>query len=453
MSHGDPRKAALLILNELSKGHSNLDRLLDEQANGLFFQMPRRDRALANALIYGVLRWRGKLDWQISSFASRPLNSIKPEVLNILRIGLFQIFFMSRIPQSAAVNTSVEMAKEFASKRVAGFVNGLLRNFTRNPEPAALPDPSENQLQALAVAQSFPQWIINRWNNSWGMEETSRLCVALNKIPPVTVRTNTLITTRALLLDKLKPFADNAANTMFSPFGIALQGLHKPVNRLPGFREGLFQIQDEAAQIAALVLGPRPGEKVLDACAGLGGKTACIAQLMENRGILMAADSDKSKLESLKSEMQRLGICNVKTRCLNFETSVDSQDMEAFDRILIDAPCSGMGVIRRNPDIKWSVRKNEFQRHHQRQKRIIKNAAGFLKHGGILVYTVCSLEPEETDSVIGEFLKSAQDYELETIGNRAGDPEISAENNGSLRLFPHRHETDGFFMARIRRRA
>ncbi|MCF8094894.1 MAG: 16S rRNA (cytosine(967)-C(5))-methyltransferase RsmB [Desulfobacteraceae bacterium] len=452
MSFTDPRKAALLILNQLAKGHSNLDRLIEEQTTGLFCGMQRRDRALANALIYGVLRWRAKLDWHISLLATQPLNRIKPEVLNILRIGLFQMMFMSRIPQSAAVNTSVEMAKEFGSKPVVRFVNGLLRNCARNPEPPAWPDPAKNPLQSLAVSQSFPQWLIKRWEKRFGMEETRRLCESFNEIPPVTLRANTLKTTKDRLLEILSQQVETIEKTSFSPHGIALHGINGPVYELSGFADGLFQIQDEAAQLAALVLAPEPGENVLDACAGLGGKSGHIAQLMENRGHVLAADSEKAKLEALESEMQRLGVRITQTRCLDLETAGEPPDMESFDRVLVDAPCSGLGVIRRNPDIKWSARKHDFDRYHQRQVRILTNAALYLKPGGILVYAVCSMEPEETGSVIEEFCTTSQDFKTEAVGKIPGVAFIDADENGYLRLFPHRHGTDGFFIAKMRRR-
>ncbi|MFP4194676.1 MAG: 16S rRNA (cytosine(967)-C(5))-methyltransferase RsmB [Desulfobacterales bacterium] len=453
MNTAEPRKAALYILNELSKGRSNLDRIMDEQETRLFQQMPRRDRALVNAIVYGVLRWRAKLDFNIEAFASRPVNKIKPEVLNILRMGLFQMMFLSRIPQSAAVNTSVEMTKQAASKSMAGFVNALLRNFARSTEPPAYPDPEKNPVKALGVCQSFPQWLISRWEKRFGLEETRSLCEYLNKIPPVTIRVNLLETTRDRGLEKLSPCAESAEKTGISPAGIVLYGIKKPVRELSGFSEGLFQVQDEAAQLAAIVLSPKPGEKVLDACAGLGGKTGHISQLMENRGRVVAADFDHARLKSLESEMERLGINIVETRCLDMEKPGVLQKTEAFDRILIDAPCSGLGVIRRNPDIKWSAQKRDFKRYQIRQARILENTAQHLKPGGTLVYAVCSMEPEETDAVIEEFCEKTKNFKVDSPGLQAAGPEADSDGKVYLRLYPHRHQTDGFFIARLTRKS
>ncbi|MFW6081822.1 MAG: 16S rRNA (cytosine(967)-C(5))-methyltransferase RsmB [Desulfosalsimonas sp.] len=452
MSFTDPRRAALFVLNELAKGNSNLDRILDEQNQRLFSRMERRDRALANALIYGVMRWRAKLDWYIASFASRPVNRIKPEILNILRIGVFQLEFMTRIPQSAAVNTAVEMAKDFAPKPVVRFVNGLLRNAARSRQYPAGPDPDKEPVKALALEQSFPLWLVKRWEKRFGMEETGRLCRYLNEIPPVTIRANTLKTTRQRLIEKISVSVDSAQKTAVSPDGIALHGIKTPIDQLPGFEKGLFQVQDEAAQLAALVLAAEPGENVLDACAGRGGKTGHIAQCMENNGRLVAADSERAKLQVLDSEMQRLGISIAETRCLDFESGIRDPEIGCFDRVMVDAPCSGLGVIRRNPDIKWSAQKHDFDRYRLRQSRILAGAAGYVKPGGILVYAVCSMEAEETDAVTEAFLTESGDFEIEPVGNRPADPPVMADQKGCLRLFPHLHGTDGFYIARIRRK-
>ncbi|MFW5908326.1 MAG: 16S rRNA (cytosine(967)-C(5))-methyltransferase RsmB [Desulfosalsimonas sp.] len=452
MNPADSRKTALYILNKVSKGSSNLDRIMDDQETGLFLHMPRRDRALAHALIYGVLRWRAKLDFNIESFANRPVKKIKPEVLNILRIGLFQMMFLSRIPQSAAVNTSVEMAKQVAPESMTGFVNALLRNFARSPKPPPYPDFRTEPLKAIAICQSFPQWLISRWNKRFGFEETRRLCEYLNEIPPVTIRVNLLKTTRNQALEKLAPCVGSAEKARISQAGIALYGMKKPVYELPGFSDGLFQVQDEAAQLAAHVLSPKPGEIVLDACAGLGGKTGHIAQLMKNRGKVVAADTDGLRLKALDSEMERLGVNIVETRCLDMEKSGVLQNTQSFDRILVDAPCSGLGVIRRNPDIKWSVGKNDFKRYHSRQERILETSAKYLKPGGTIVYAVCSMEPEETDAVVEELCGKSKDFKVESIGTRSTDPAVDPDKQGCLRLYPHRHNTDGFFIARITRR-
>ncbi|MFW6333950.1 MAG: RsmB/NOP family class I SAM-dependent RNA methyltransferase, partial [Desulfosalsimonas sp.] len=287
--------------------------------------------------------------------------------------------------------------------------------------------------------------------NRFGIGETRVLCRYLNQIPPVTIRANTLKTTRDRLIEKLSDSADSAEKTTYSRHGIALHGIASPVDHLPGFEEGLFQVQDEAAQLAGLVLAPQPEESVLDACAGLGGKTGHLAQCMENQGRLVAADSEGAKLRILESEMKRLGITIVQTCCLDMESPGGDPDAEGFDRIMVDAPCSGLGVIRRNPDIKWSSHKRDFERHSLRQARILAGAARHLKPGGTLVYAVCSMEPEETDSVADGFCEKSREFGIDPIGGRSEDPVVDADEKGYLRLFPHLHGTDGFFIARFKK--
>lgn len=452
MTFGNPRRLALCILNELDRGRTNLDRLLEKRLGHTPEQLPRRDRALAYAILYGVLRWRARLDWYIAAFSSRPLDKIHPEIRNIVRIGLFQLLFLSRVPQSAAVNTSVELAKTSGFPWAAGFVNGLLRTAAREAGCIAWPDPATDAAEALAVTASFPKWLLRRWIDGFGLEEAKRLCADLNQVPPLTVRANTLKTGRAELAEKLAGAADAVVPTDFAPAGLRVHGPHAPVHELPGFAAGHFQVQDEAAQLATLVLDPGPGERILDACAGLGGKTGHIAQCMQNRGELVALDRDPDKLAALSSEMHRLGVRIAETCCHDLENPPDAKSLGRFDRILLDAPCSGLGVIRRNPDIKWSARENDLDRYRRKQAAYLARVSGLLKTGGVLAYAVCSMEPEETDAVVNEFCRQSPDFEIESVAGTAAPLSRLADERGFLRLFPHRHRTDGFFVARMRRR-
>ncbi|MBS0013714.1 MAG: 16S rRNA (cytosine(967)-C(5))-methyltransferase RsmB [Desulfobacterales bacterium] len=453
MISGDARELAFRILSELETSRTTLDRLIDQEFEKIAPGMDRRDRALAFALVYGVLRWRAKLDWHIAGLANRPLNKIRPDMRNILRIGLFQMVFMSRIPDSAAVNTAVNLAKKYGSPKLAGFVNALLRNAARQKTGFSEPDPARDPVQALAVSQSFPEWMVRRWKNRLGMDETRLLCGYNNQIPPLTLRANTLQISRDALMGKLvcAEAGKTICETKYAPDGICLWGPHVPVNELPGFEEGYFQVQDEAAQLAAHVLDCRPGQDVLDACAGLGGKTGHIAQLMKNRGRILGMDSDMEKLRELSLEMKRLGAENVETCRHDFCQPLDADKLGTFDRILVDAPCSGLGVIRRNPDIKWTARQKDFQGHARKQLEILSHAADLLKpSGGVMIYAVCSMEPEETHGVVSAFLETTPGFELQDMG--ALFPELAdlADDRGCLALLPHRHATDGFFIARLR---
>ena len=454
MKH-DPRKTALFVLNSLNKGRHTLDRILEDiQDKGLF--LSRKDQALFFALVYGVLRWRGLLDWTINHFSKTSLKKIDPAILNILRLGLFQIIYLNRIPVSAAVNTSVEIAKSFASSRVPGFVNALLRKAAGEYEKIPFPDPAKNLAYSLAVSKSFPEWMIKRWLNRFGLKETEALCDAVNTIPPITVRTNSLRTTRDDLAKRLAGDVQQIENTTYSPDGIRFIKPNRPISEITAFKDGCFQVQDEAAQLVTCLLNPRPGDTVLDACAGLGGKTGHIAQMMKNTGRLLAMDNQDNKLQRLESAMKRLGISIVTTCNYDLASPFDRQfsykGFSGFDRILLDAPCSGLGVLRRNPDAKWSISDNKLNSYKERQINFLNNLAQLVKPSGILVYAVCSTEPEENEEVVKGFLNMHSEF---VVNNKLeGLPKnvYSLVNQSRyFKTYPHINNMDGFFAVCFKR--
>ena len=385
------RKAALYILNALDKGHNTLDSLLEDvfREKTLF---SKKDRAFLQALVYGVLRWRGRLDWIIDCFSKTRLNKIDPKVLNILRLGLFQIIYLDKIPVSAAVNTSVEMTKTAAAPWVVRYVNGLLRNAVREYRHVAFPEVDKDPAKALATKKSFPKWLIKRWLDRFGLKETGLLCDAINTIPPITVRCNTLKTSREKLVKALEGYAEKIGITNYAPDGVFFFNPKKSIPEIEAFEKGLFQVQDEAAQLVTLVLNPQPGETILDACSGLGGKSGHIAQIMKNRGRLVAMDKDENKLLRLESEMHRLGVSIVTTCIHDLDTPLNRKDFGKFDRILLDAPCSGLGVLRRNPDTKWRASQQNAAYCQKKQSLFLDNLAHLVKPSGVLVYAVCSMD-------------------------------------------------------------
>ncbi|MGB9440604.1 MAG: 16S rRNA (cytosine(967)-C(5))-methyltransferase RsmB [Desulfobacterales bacterium] len=447
----DVRKTAWVILNTLDQDRRTLNTLMDDYS-GAGQVDSRRDRALLQTLVYGVLRWKGRLDYIISHFSSTRFDKINPRILNILRLALFQIIYLDRIPDSAAVNTAVDMAKVSGAPWVVRYVNALLRKASRDYRNVSFPDMGENAITALATAKSFPEWIILRWLHRYGQKKTAHLCDAANSIPPITVRTNTLKISPGELLTELDREAEHAAQTLFSPDGITLVNPATSIPKLSGFAAGWFQVQDEAAQLVSLLLDPRPGETILDACAGLGGKTGHIAQLMKNKGAVVALDRDGGKLSQLEAEMQRLGISNVSTLCFDLEDGLPQGPPKVFDRILLDAPCSGLGVIRRHPDIKWHRSEKELLKNKTRQLRLLENLAPAVKPEGFLVYAVCSPEPEENEEVIYQFLKKHDEFVIHDQHERLPD-EIrkTAITNGFFKTFPYLTQMDGFFSVRLQR--
>ena len=451
MKQFDARKAAFETLNTLDKGRNTLDGLL-EKIPSEEIPAARRDRALFQMIVFGVLRWRSRLDFIISRFSTKRIDKIDSRVLNILRLALFQIIYLDRIPNSAAVNTAVEIAKACIAPRVAGYVNAVLRRATREYPSLSFPDIENNAIAATAVAKSFPEWIVHRWINRYGLEVTSSLCDAINTIPPISVRTNTLKTTPQELTEALVKEAEHIKPTPFAPDGITFVNPKTAIAELNTFKKGWFQVQDEAAQMVSILLDPQPGESVLDACAGLGGKTGHIAQLMKNEGSIVALDINEDKLLRLDAEMQRLGISIVKTACRNAEASNLQQHFDQFDRVLLDAPCSGLGIMRRNPDIKWRNSKKNLTKYKTRQLALLERLSALVKPCGYLVYAVCSPEPEENEIVVNEFLKKNTEFVINK------QPEGLADKMGSMmapdgffKTFPHFNQMDGFAFVRLQR--
>jgi len=447
-----PRKSALSILVDIEQGGQTLDRHMDRLHAANRFD--RRDETFVRALVYGVLRWRGRLDWIIDTVSSKPIAKLDTDVRNILRLGLFQMMYMDRIPNSAAVNTSVDLIKSRQKKWLTGFVNAILRNILRRfPDDLPAPAP-DDPVRALAVAQSMPEWIVARWTRQFGEDQTADLCTACNQIAPLTLRANTLKTNRMDLMQELQPYATSIRSSNYVPDGILLEGLRDKLFESHAFLSGGFQVQDEAAQAVSHLLAPKPGQGVLDACAGLGGKSAHMAALMGNTGSITAMDHDRRKLGQLDREMQRLGITMVTPRTIDLQTADLSPYRDRFARVLLDAPCSGLGVIRRNPDTKWSRSSEDIARSARRQIRLLSNVAALVRPDGVLVYAVCSTEPEETVDAIDSFLNKRSDFVIDQ--SRLDIPPSLAPlivQPNRLLALPHRHGTDGFFAVRMRRRS
>ncbi|MGD9243033.1 MAG: 16S rRNA (cytosine(967)-C(5))-methyltransferase RsmB [Desulfobacterales bacterium] len=453
-SSDDPqivRRMALQILRAIDQRGQTLDETLEDfrQNHPLARQ---RDRALLQTLVFGVLRWRGRIDFVIATFSRTPLNKIQPDILNILRMALFQVMFLDRIPASAAVNTAVELAKPLAPIWVVRFVNALLRKAATGYQKVRFPVLEQNPVAALAALKSFPTWLIRRWLYQFNSDETAALCDAINTIPPVTLRANTLKVHPEMLLKTLTDDGESVLATSMAPEALLLRHPQKPIEEFNVFQRGWFQVQDEAAQFVTILLDPQPGERVLDACAGLGGKTGHIAQRMQNSGIVVALDVNAAKLKRLMTEMERLGISIVRPYTVDLSSGRLSANHGPYDRILLDAPCSGLGVLRRNPDAKWYVKETALDGCGRRQVEFLNRLAVQLKPGGVLVYAVCSSEPEEGEAVVAAFMKNHPDYRLENaadyLPHLVGTP-LTRDN--FFKTYPHRHGSDGFFAARFRR--
>ncbi|MFH0998446.1 MAG: 16S rRNA (cytosine(967)-C(5))-methyltransferase RsmB [Pseudomonadota bacterium] len=445
------RLIALSVLNEVDRDKKNLDPLLDAAFTRIG-NLPQREKNLTYTIVYGVLRHRNRLDWILGHFSTTVPNKLDPEVLNILRIGLFQVVYLTRIPASAAVNTAVDLAKTLKKPWLAKFVNAVLRAAVRQYPELPPPDKGNDPVTTISIEKSMPRWLISRWIPRFGESQTLLICDIINSIPPLSLRVNTLKTTRSAFLESGAIHARRMEPTAYGPDGIRMDHPEDPVASMEGFREGFFQVQDEAAQLVTMLLDPRPGETVMDACAGMGGKTGHIAQQMKNSGKILALDISPDKLVKIHPEMSRLGISIVETRAHDLGRPLETSKTGTYDRVLLDSPCSGLGVLRRNPDIKWRSSPDRLERCQVRQIGFLDHISQFVKPSGVLVYAVCSMEPEENEIVVAAFLRDHSAFSVDKSPDGL-PPQIRSLMNpeGHLRTFPHLHGMDGFFAVRFRR--
>jgi 16S rRNA (cytosine967-C5)-methyltransferase len=442
-----PRAACLDLLNRVEEADFHLDRLLTASFKRYRHLTPL-DRAFLTELAYGVLRWRGRLDWVIQRFSKIPFEKIELEILNILRLGLYQILFLSRTPFSAAVNESVELAKRIRGKGGAGFVNALLRSVIRQEKEINYPAIDENPVLHIAIALSHPLWLARRWVEDMGVEQTVRVCTFSNQISPLTLRTNTLKRDRENLIEMLEGKGLRPSPCSYSEEGILLRD-PPAVSELPFLSEGLYIIQDEASQLVASILDPKPEERILDACAAPGGKTTHMAQRMQNEGEIYALDLNKEKLNQVEEICQRLGIRIVKTIKGDVTKPIPLPEGARFDRILADVPCSGFGTLRKNPDLKWRRGEEDIQRLSKLQSSILRNLPGYVKEGGVLVYSTCTVFHEENEDVVENFLEGNPEFELDRMEKVLPEKFQSFVQNEYFKTFPPRNEMDGFFVARM----
>jgi len=442
-----PRDLALKVLDRLHHSAAFSGVLVDEIIRS-HPGLTERDRAFISHLVQGAIRWRLRIDWIISQVSRLALEKIDPSILNILRLALYQIFFMDRVPPSAAVNEAVRQAKAGRARHAAGFVNGVLRNTCRKRDNFPLPDLERDPLLYRSVFYSSPEWLIRKWDREWGSEVADSLLSASNRIPGLTIRANTVKTDRAGLVTCLASEGLESRPTPFSPVGLAVGNLRGRVDGLKSFREGLFQVQDEAAQVAAQLLEPVAGEKVLDVCAGYGGKTTHLAALMGDRGEVVALDIHVRRLISLQENAFRLGLRSVLPVGGDAIRGLSRLFTRPFDRILLDAPCSGLGVISRHPDIKWNRTEEDIRRLAETQGAMLGAAASLLRPGGKILYVTCTLSREENEGVVKSLLEAQPGMRLENLKDHApGWSRDLIDSQGFFRTFPHFHQMDGFFGA------
>lgn len=452
MKTENPRDLALNVLNRSAGSPVSPGGTLDDLIRS-GVKLSHRDRAFLSHLVQGVIRWQLRLDWILEQASHFPLRKIDPRVLNILRIALYQIFFLDRVPESAAVNEAVRQAKAVGARRIASFVNGVLRNVCRNKESIQLPVREKDRVLFLSIHHSYPEWIVRMWDRDWGPEITENLLSAGNRIPRLTFRTNALKINREELIERLRQEDVRCSPTSYSPDGILTEDFKGRVDRLAAFREGLLQVQDEAAQIATYLLDVRPGERVLDVCAGFGGKTSHIAERMGDRGIIAALDIHFRRLVNLRDNGARLGVQCIYPVIGDASRGVANLLKGKWDRILVDAPCSGLGVISRHPDVKWNRKEEDLPRLSHLQATMLKESFPLLRKGGTLLYVTCTLSRQENEGVVENLLANRAEARLLNLRRHAPQWCMDLiDENGFFRTFPHVHQMDGFFGALFEKR-
>ena len=409
------------------------------------------DRGLATEIVYGVTRRRNTLDWALGLVLSRPLEGLDPWTRNALRLGAYQLLYLDAIPAHAAVNEAVELGKRYGHAGIAKLINGVLRNLARRLPALPYPDPATDPVAHLALRHSHPEWLVRRWLARFGFAETVALLEADNAAPAFTIRANRLRTSREELLAQLGREGVVAEPGRYHPQALNLLE-HPAVTEIRAFDQGLFTVQDETSMLATAALDPRPGNTVLDACAGMGGKTTHLAELMGNDGRVIAADIHPHKLEKLREAAVRLGVEIVEARQADARELGGELEGRA-DAALVDAPCTGLGVLRRRPDARWRKRESMLGEMPELQYEILVSAARCLRPGGVLVYSTCSIEPEENGAVVRRLLSQLPGFSPDPLQphlpNALG-PDLGP-GASELQLLPHRHGVDGFYVARLRR--
>lgn len=434
------RGTAVKILNRVERTDAYLDKLLDAELRS--GEIPDVDKGLLTELVHGVLRWQNKLDWVLNGFSHGNFAKSEINVKNALRVGLYQILFLDRIPHAAAVNEAVEFIKRIRGEKPAGLVNAVLRNIVRNIDGIRYPDPANDRVQYLSVVLSHPHWMVKRWVARYGADETEKLLIANNERPPLSLRINKLKVEPAVFLRQLETLQIPYQGSKHLDYFVTVKSFPR-IGQNELFRSGLFTIQDESAALPCVLLAPRPGERVLDLCAAPGGKTTHIAELMKNEGEVIAIDKYEIKLHYIKAACDRLGLTNVKLVVGDATTYAH----EPVENVLLDAPCSGLGVLAKKPDLKWKRDVSDIIKLAKLQRDLIEHAATLVKPGGVLLYSTCTIEPEENHEIVRSFLAVHPEFRLDHAGRFVSKDLVSPE--GFIETLPHKHGMDGSFAARL----
>jgi 16S rRNA (cytosine967-C5)-methyltransferase len=436
------RGLAVKILNRVERTDAYLEKLLDNEMRNS--ELIGADKALLYEIVHGVVRWMGRLDWVLNGFYKGQFSKAIPNLKNGLRVALYQILFLDRVPDHAAVNEAVEFVKRLQGQKPADLTNAILRNITRNKNGIRYPDPNEDLPGYLSAYYSHPSWMVKRYLARFGREETEKLLLANNEKPFLTLKINTTKVNPGEFKNLLE-----TVNLKYTP-GRYLPEFFKLLNLTnitswEYYQKGYFNIQDESAGLACRLLAPGSGMKVLDLFSAPGGKSVYIASLMNDTGEIIAVDKYESRLKLVNKNINRLGFKSIKT------IATDAMEFNpppgVFDRVLADVPCSGSGTISKKPDIKWKKDLLDIKSMNDLQFKYLEQASKHVKVNGILVYSTCSIEPEENFEIVKKFLEECKNFKLVNAYESFSSELI--DENGCIQTLPHIHHMDGAFAAKL----
>ena len=442
--YGGVRGIAVKILNRVDRTDAYLDKLLEIEIKNS--ELKSEDKALLFEIVHGVIRWLGKIDWVLNGFYKGQFSKCIPNVKNSMRVALYQILFLDKIPDYAAVNESVEFVKKLQGEKSANLTNAVLRNIIRNKDGIRFPDEKKDTVNYLSAFYSHPNWLVKRWVNRFGKDFTTKLLIANNERPKHTLRINNLKTNPDELKTLLSEVGLNHSAGKYIEDYLQLSTLTNITN-WEYFKKGYFSIQDESTGMACKILDAKPGMKVLDLCAAPGGKTTFIADRMKNEGEIVALDKFESRLDIFKKNIERLGITNVRAVA---KDALEFNEND-FDRVLADVPCTGLGTLTKKPDIKWKKDLSDVRNLAKIQLELLEKSAGLVKVGGYVVYSTCTIEPEENIDVVNKFLEKNSNFELINVKGEIQDSLI--DENGCAQSFPNKHNMDGAFAAKLVRKS
>ncbi len=449
MKNNCAREKALKIFTSImrDKAYSNI--ALKKQLD--LTELNKLDKALVTEIVYGTLKNLIFIDWILDQFIKSNKNKIKPVIEDLLRCGTYQIMFLDRVPDSAVCNESSELGRKYGHEGIVKFVNGILRNISRNKDKIKYPDKDAERSKYLSVTYSYPIWIIDKWTSEYGESFCEELLMAGNETADLCVRINYIKIKKEKLMDILEKEDISVEGGRYVEEAIYLKGISALEER-KSFASGYYQVQDESSMLVAHILNPKPDDLIIDVCSAPGGKSTHIAEIMENQGSVISRDIHPHKMQLIERNAKRLGINIIKSEVYD-ALKLDKTLVGKADKVLVDAPCSGLGIVRRKPDLKYNNSPGTLEDLEKMQLEILKVSSEYVKKGGVLVYSTCTINNNENIHVVEKFLDLNKEFFLEDIEDFI-PPTLHGETSklGYIQLFPNVHKIDGFFIARLKRR-